>query len=119
VAAEQWTAEGEDPKGTEMPATEFARAVYEVVASIPYGTVTTYGEVAAEAAARVERERVSPFAARAVGQILARSGGTLPWWRVVTADGRLVPHSEQTHRWWLEREGVELDDRGVVALRRR
>lgn len=114
----QWTAEGEEPKGTAAPTTPFGQAVCEVVAAIPHGTVTTYGRVAETAAAIVGRE-VSPFAARAVGQILASSGGTLPWWRVVTANGQLVPHSEATHRWWLQSEGVELDDRGVVALRRR
>ncbi|MEM9565055.1 MAG: MGMT family protein [Actinomycetota bacterium] len=115
---EQWTADGEPPKGTDEPTTPFARAVCEVVAAIPAGTVSTYGEVASRAAARLGRDDLRPLAARSVGQILARCGGTLPWWRVVTVTGALVPHSEATHRWWLESEGVELDARGVVALRR-
>ncbi len=96
------------------PDTPFARAVHDVVASIPPGSVMSYGEVAAEAG-----KDGSPFAARAVGQVLARSDGTLPWWRVVNAHGRLVPGHEVAHRRWLEAEGVEVDDRGVVAMRRR
>ena len=94
--------------------TAFARAVHDVVAAIPSGSVSSYGEVAAEAG-----HGRSPFAARAVGRVLAGSGGTLPWWRVVTAAGRLVPGHEEVHRRWLESEGVEVDDRGVVAMRRR
>ena len=65
-----------------MPDT-FEDAVHRVVAAVPAGQVVTYGEVAAEAG--------RPGAARAVGRIMAGSDGALPWWRVVAADGRLVP----------------------------
>jgi methylated-DNA-protein-cysteine methyltransferase related protein len=62
------------------------------------GSVLSYGEVAAAAG--------RPRAARAVGRVLAVSGAGVPWWRVVTVDGRLVPghEVEQAHR--LEAEGV-------------
>ncbi|MFP4234168.1 MAG: MGMT family protein [Nitriliruptoraceae bacterium] len=71
-----------------MPSTSaFARRVQSVVASIPAGQVLTYGEVAAEAGA--------PGAARAVGNVLAAAGASLPWWRVVAATGRLVPGLEE------------------------
>ena len=46
------------------------------------GEVVTYGEVAEEAG--------HPGAARAVGNVIA-SSEDLPWWRVVTSTGRLVP----------------------------
>ncbi len=60
-----------------------------VIRGIPAGEVMTYGEVALEAG--------HPGAARAVGHLLARSNGTLPWWRVVNASGRLVPGHEREH----------------------
>ncbi|MGC8474583.1 MAG: MGMT family protein [Candidatus Dormibacteria bacterium] len=55
----------------------------------------TYGDVA--------RLAGRPGAARAVGMVLARSSG-LPWWRVVTANGRLVPGLEAEQASRLERE---------------
>ena len=76
----------------------FEAAVHRVVRSIPAGEVLTYGEVALEAG--------RPGAARGVGRILAASGGALPWWRVVTATGRLVPGNEAEHRRRLRAEGI-------------
>ena len=93
-----------------MPDT-FEDAVHRVVAAVPAGQVVTYGEVAAEAG--------RPGAARAVGRIMAGSDGALPWWRVVAADGRLVPGHEAEHRRRLAAEGVETDERRVRGMRRR
>lgn len=78
----------------------FEDAVAAVVASVPPGEVVTYGEVAAEAG--------FPGAARAVGTFLSRGEGDLPWWRVVTASGRLVPGHERDHARRLRAEGVTL-----------
>ena len=50
-----------------------------VVADIPPGRVMTYGDVAAELGSR---------GARAVGRVMATEGSSVPWWRVVRADGR-------------------------------
>jgi methylated-DNA-protein-cysteine methyltransferase-like protein len=61
----------------------------------------TYGDVAAEAG--------HPGAARAVGHLLARSGGGLPWWRVVTSTGRLCPGHEREQARLLRAEGVAVD----------
>ena len=93
-----------------MPDT-FEDAVHRVVAAVPAGQVVTYGEVAAEAG--------RPGAARAVGRIMAGSDGALPWWRVVAADGRLVPGHEAEHSRRLAAEGVETDERRVRGMRRR
>lgn len=76
----------------------FDEAVGAVIASLRRGEVTTYGEIAAEAG--------YPGAARAVGTFLRRSGRGLPWWRVVTASGRLVPGNEDEHARRLAAEGV-------------
>jgi len=78
--------------------TDFERAVGDVLDALRDGDVVTYGEVAAEAG--------YPGAARAVGSVLGRSGGDFPWWRVVTASGRLVPGHEQEQSRRLRAEGV-------------
>jgi len=78
--------------------TDFERAVGDVLDTLRDGDVVTYGEVAAEAG--------YPGAARAVGSVLGRSGGGFPWWRVVTASGRLVPGHEQEQSRRLMAEGV-------------
>jgi alkylated DNA nucleotide flippase Atl1 len=90
----------------------FAAAVVAVVVSIPEGDVLTYGEVATEAG--------FAGAARAVGGVLAASDGSLPWWRVVTVGGRLVPGHEAEHARRLRAEGVPLDVAGArVVMGRR
>jgi methylated-DNA-protein-cysteine methyltransferase related protein len=78
--------------------TPFVARVLAVVAELPPGTVVTYGEVAAEAG--------RPGAARAVGTALRGHGSTVPWWRVVTATGRLVPGLETEHERLLAAEGI-------------
>ena len=78
---------------------------------MPAGTVSTYGEVALEAG--------YPGAARAVGALLAGSGGSLPWWRIVASNGRLVPGHEGEHARRLRAEGVTLTPSGRVRMGRR
>jgi methylated-DNA-protein-cysteine methyltransferase-like protein len=82
--------------------TPFEEAVVAVLSSLGPGDVVTYGEVAAEAG--------YPGRARAVGRILATSDLDLPWWRVVTAGGRLVPGHEAEHARRLRAEGVPVID---------
>jgi len=53
--------------------------VLAVVAAIPRGKVMTYGDVA---------EYMGEGGARAVGGVMRRHGGGVPWHRVVLADGR-------------------------------
>jgi methylated-DNA-protein-cysteine methyltransferase-like protein len=80
--------------------------VRRVLEGVPSGTVLTYGEVALESG--------HPGAARAVGTYLARGASGLPWWRVVTSTGRLVPGSERRHAQLLRAEGVRVVDNRVV-----
>jgi methylated-DNA-protein-cysteine methyltransferase related protein len=82
--------------------TPFEEAVVAVLSSLGPGEVVTYGEVAAEAG--------YPGRARAVGRILATSDLDLPWWRVVTVGGRLVPGHEAEHARRLRAEGVTVTD---------
>lgn len=82
--------------------TPFEDAVRAVLLGLEAGDVVTYGEVA-EAAG-------FPGRARAVGRILATSTDEdgYPWWRVVTATGRLVPGYEVEHARRLRAEGVQV-----------
>ncbi|MDP2622695.1 MAG: thymidine phosphorylase, partial [Actinomycetota bacterium] len=81
--------------------TGFEEEVAAVLRGLRPGEVVTYGEVAAEAG--------HPGAARAVGRVLATSDGDLPWWRVVTSTGRLVPGHEAEHARRLRAEGVSVE----------
>lgn len=88
--------------------TPWEEAIDLVLRSLRPGEVVTYGEVALEAG--------RPGAARSVGRFLAESGGAYPWWRVVTATGRLVPGHEAEHARRLVAEGVAVDEtRGRVV----
>ena len=84
---------------------DFTDAVTQVIGRLEPGEVITYGEVAAEAG--------RPGASRAVGNLLRTSEG-LPWWRVVAADGRLVPGIEARQAELLRSEGVSVKDGRVV-----
>ena len=93
-------------------AADFRERVVLVISQLQPGEVVSYGDVAAEAG--------YPGAARAVGALLAYWGGgeDLPWWRVVTATGRLVPGHEALHARLLRREGVTLTKGRVAGYRR-
>lgn len=61
---------------------DYLEAVLDVVAAIPAGRVMTYGGIA-----EVLHERLGRGGPRMVGQVMARAGGGVPWWRVVNAAG--------------------------------
>ena len=79
-----------------MPASDFEDRVVGVLQMLRPGDVVSYGEVASDAG--------YPGRARAVGNILAKRDG-LPWWRVVTTAGRLVPGAERRQTALLRAEG--------------
>jgi methylated-DNA-protein-cysteine methyltransferase-like protein len=74
-----------------------AQRVLAAVEAIPPGRVMTYGDVAEYAGLR------SP---RTVGQVLAADDGSVPWHRVMRADGSLAPHIADEQRQRLLGEGV-------------
>lgn len=75
----------------------FAERILACVESIPAGRVMTYGDVAEYAGTR---------SARVVGRVLAVDGGTVPWHRVLHADGSLTEHLSTEQRQRLLAEGV-------------
>ena len=79
----------------------FRTSVERIVAMIPYGTVTTYGDIAAMAG--------HAHAARIVGGIAHFGDSELPWQRVVNRFGGLAsgyPGGRDGHRQVLEQEGI-------------
>ncbi|MEE8485190.1 MAG: MGMT family protein [Acidimicrobiia bacterium] len=85
----------------------FEDAVVAIIEGIPRGETSTYGEVAEEAG--------FPGAARAVGNIVRTVPG-LPWWRIITTTGRLVPGLESEHTQRLRSEGI-LVKNGRVSMK--
>ena len=84
---------------------DYIEAVLGIVEVIPRGRVTTYGAIA----------DVVGSGPRLVGNVLARHGGPVPWWRVVRADGSLPPsHHDEARARYLE-EGTALRRSGVTV----
>jgi alkylated DNA nucleotide flippase Atl1 len=52
-----------------------------------------------------------------VGNVLARDGGDLPWWRVVAAGGRLATHKVHRQAELLAAEGVRVVDGRIARPR--
>ena len=86
--------------------------IYEVTAQIPYGRVTTYGQIA--------RLVGNPRLARVVGYAMSAAPEELPCHRVVNRMGGLsdafLPMGKETHRLLLEMEGVAFRPDGSVDL---
>ncbi|MET8230842.1 MGMT family protein [Micromonospora sp. NPDC005298] len=91
-----------------MTPDEYVEAVLDLVERIPEGRVMSYGAVADALA-----ERSGRTSARLVGSIMARHGGSVPWYRVVNSAGRLPPGHEREARARLRAEGVPLRGEGV------
>jgi methylated-DNA-protein-cysteine methyltransferase-like protein len=91
------------------PPTEYAESVLDLVERIPPGRVMSYGMIA-----DYLREHTGRGSARAVGTVMARYGGGVPWHRVVTGGGRLPPGHEQRARERLEAEGVPFQGQRVM-----
>lgn len=91
-----------DPGVPHLP--EYAEHVLDVADRIPPGRVMTYGDIA---------EWLGEGGPRQVGRVMALYGGAAPWWRVVRADGVLLPGHEQRALARYRQEGTPL--RGASA----
>ena len=90
-----------------MEREDYVEAVLSLVEQVPAGRVTTYGAVA---------DAVGVGGPRQVGQVMALHGGSVPWWRVVRADGR-PPDCHDGEALRLHRaEGTPLRPSGRVDL---
>jgi alkylated DNA nucleotide flippase Atl1 len=92
-----------------MDPDEFVEAVLSLVEKVPPGRVTTYGALA---------DAVGSRGPRSVGRVMSTYGGSVPWWRVVRADGSLPPcHDEESRARYLE-EGTQFRPSGRVDMSR-
>ncbi len=92
----------------------FRQKVEHLIAQVPEGCVTTYGDLAALAG--------QPFASRVVGGVAHHGDPDLPWHRLVNRKGQLASgyhggRSEQAAR--LQAEGIACDDQFVLAFKER
>lgn len=85
---------------------EYAERVLDTVDLIPPGRVMTYGDVA---------EWLGEGGPRQVGRVLALYGGGVAWWRVVRADGVLLPGHELSALAEYRTEGTPLRRTGPAA----
>lgn len=87
----------------------FRQKVCLLIAQLPDGKVTTYGDLAAMAG--------SPRAARIVGGIAHGGPEELPWHRLVNARGGLAvgfPGGQSVQRQLLEHDGILCDDQWYI-----
>ncbi|WP_184346026.1 MGMT family protein [Streptomyces olivoverticillatus] len=82
---------------------DYAERVLAVAELIPPGRVMTYGDVA---------EWLGEGGPRQVGRVMALYGGAVPWWRVVRADGVLLPGHELRALARYREEGTPLREAG-------
>lgn len=104
---------GENPDPHRLPldpsGSEFQLAVWRILATIPYGTLTTYGAIAKQAAREFHKPKMS---AQAVGGAVGRNPISIivPCHRVVGASGKLTGYAGglDKKRFLLQLEGVDL-----------
>lgn len=102
---------GERPSPDELPlapcGSDFRQEVWKLLCEIPYGRVTTYGELAAETARRLGRERMS---AQAIGGAVGHNpiSVIIPCHRVIGADGSMTGYAGGIglKEWLLSHEGA-------------
>ncbi len=90
----------------------FQQRVWLILAAIPSGHVTSYGEIA--------RLAGNPRAARQIARILKNlpTDSTLPWHRVINAQGKIAQMGENfvRQRKALLDEGIEVTTAGKIDL---
>jgi alkylated DNA nucleotide flippase Atl1 len=74
--------------------------ILRAVEQIPRGRVATYGDIA----------RVVGCGPRQVGLVMSRAGGSVCWWRVVSASGDLSVADKALAHW--AEEGIEAKPSG-------
>ncbi len=95
----------------------FKDKVIEIIKSVPFGKVTTYGTIAALAG--------SPRSAREVGYILHSFAEKhdLPWQRVINKKGYISIRGgdinmKNLQKSLLEKEGVEVSEEFMIDLKK-
>lgn len=99
LAAKSWLDRyfaGKQPAVSELKlapmGSEFQKAIWDILCEIPYGEVTTYGEIAQKAAAKFGKQKMS---AQAVGGAVGRNAIAIiiPCHRVLGSNGSLTGYA--------------------------
>ncbi|MDK6232910.1 methylated-DNA--[protein]-cysteine S-methyltransferase [Aerococcus sanguinicola] len=102
------------PESLVLQGTPFQERVWALLREIPYGRVTTYGDLAQTYEDRYQ----APMSAQAIGGAVGLNPIALlvPCHRVVSSRGQLTGYAYGPHRKQalLEGEGLTFDDRGQV-----
>jgi methylated-DNA-[protein]-cysteine S-methyltransferase len=110
----------ERPAISELPLApvggEFRREVWNILCEIPYGKVTTYGDIAKKMAVKMNKERMS---SQAVGGAVGHNPISIiiPCHRVVGSDGSLTGYAGGINikARLLEHEGVDVSKLSVTV----
>jgi methylated-DNA-protein-cysteine methyltransferase-like protein len=94
--------------------------VIEAVRQIPYGKVSTYGQIAQIVGGCTPR--MVGFCLASLGRDTGEGETEVPWQRVINAQGKISPRGvglgALLQRELLEEEGVEFSDAGRVSFRK-
>lgn len=86
---------------------DLVEQILGAVELVPIGRVVTYGDVA-------ELVGTGP---RVVGRVMAASGGSVPWWRVVSASGQLPDHLMPVASQHWDEENIPTTRSGACVVR--
>ena len=115
---------GDKPKISELPlqlsGTEFRKEVWKLLCEIPYGETTTYGEIAKKMAKKRNKAKMS---AQAVGNAVGHNPVSIivPCHRVIGSDGGMTGYGGGIAKkvWLLNHEGVSVEEKRCVGMKRR
>lgn len=104
---------GKKPESTELPiapsGSEFRQEVWKLLCEIPYGELTTYGEIAQKMAVKLNKPGMS---AQAVGGAVGHNPISIiiPCHRVVGTNGSLTGYGGGLSKkiWLLKHEGIDM-----------
>ena len=100
------------PKPKSIAFTRIRAEVIRLVGLIPAGKFTTYGSIA------VHMNVMARYVAFVLSRLTAEESATLPWHRVVGAEGRISPNMEaalaRKQRSRLRGEGMKISADGTI-----
>jgi alkylated DNA nucleotide flippase Atl1 len=111
VMSDKTQADGGKPGFPELKeaSPDFIEQTLAVVRTIPAGKVMTYGDVAAKLSGHPDLiDTTGSYGARLVGQVMARAGADVAWWRVIRSTGQPPKFYEKRALPFYEKEGTPL-----------
>jgi methylated-DNA-protein-cysteine methyltransferase related protein len=100
------------PKPPSIAFSRIRADVLRMVALIPAGKFSTYGSIAGHV------QGVARHVASVMSRLTAEESASIPWHRVVGAEGRISPRMDEAlaavQRARLEAEGIAIDARGFI-----